>query len=380
MPKSISGEKPLIDPTLVKALSSMTLFQEAQNLVANGNVFQKPLQMKDMLPYREAVEVIKKTENQFSPSAYRPLGGLERDPGGFSAYIMPPMPEHIRDDKAAMITYLDQQPAHDAETAGVAFGKSLAAHTGLRIVLLGEDHTEAAQWEMFVGIVRGLKTVGDKRQIILIEEFPRGDCESYSDEGLDEWNAGLKIKGGLGDAWAHVECEDGAKSAYDYFVGAFSGTRVPRSLAYNEISHLVPDAKLYQIDANADYKHLPHAPRDDAMALYMFALSQRFPDAIIIGSFGADHVTEYISDHSSKTDPRAVGMNLNDPLAEQLSRGIGRERVHTLRCVTHGKNGVYADASGKFVYFHDGTVFDAAIRIFPQKEDADWIAPLHWGK
>ena len=109
---------------------------------------------------------------------------------------------------------------------------------------------------------------------------------------------------------------------------------------------------------------MPNAARDDAMALQVFAILKEHPDAIIIGSFGFNHITEGVVD--GENDKRIVGANLNDRLGEQLALTLGREAVHSvyIRPTSYYLN---LDANGEKVYKHDGSI-DAVLRVVPHDD------------
>ena len=267
----------------------------------------------------------------------------------------------------------------NAIAQGRIMGREVANRKGSQFILIGEYHKIPAAMDAFLGVIQGLKDgLKTPRQIIVLRE---GDPQTSSTaKAFKKWNEGGNEKGSLGsmvaapasitkwqdDIWSvSQECPDYLDDLY-----------VPAAL--NKASDLFPDLKAFDIDVNSKgydpFKKIydpEMSDRDSAMVLRIAELQKTYPDAIFVGVFGSCHVPKQMADGKTKWNGKNIlGMNLDDPLGEQLSLLHGADNVHAMTVMLEN-DGINVDSSDKIVTKNKGQ-FDMVVRVKKMKDKKDW--------
>ncbi len=294
---------------------------------------------------------------------------------------------HQADLKKAKAAFVKKPGGHpkdrfprDPTLEGVKLGKAIAGRSGPQFVLVGESHRHVAQWDVIVGIMRGLKeskNLDKKRQIIFVQEI-RPDQPTTS-KAFKEWNEGQSGTKNLGTSVAgQIKISEWEKlfwpkNPYDPNRWGYS---LPAALS--KMSKLFPAMKAYNIDLNynlftenTSQNLTEFTDRDTAMALRLRELAAQYPDAIFVGRFGFGHLPETQEDKPGKEcNIGANGLNLNDPLGEQLALLYGGDNVHTI-AVLERAIFINYDNEKKPVYKNSGQI-DAVIRVKPIDYNKPW--------
>lgn len=229
----------------------------------------------------------------------------------------------------------DQTIVIDPIAESREIGNALAKTQGGQFVLVGGDHNETDQWLVLMAILESYeksKSKDDRRPLILVneEELLPGELTLYR-----KWNAMEVAKRHAGQLGFLYVTEARHYESYQQRLDKFAEVMktenkiicyIPYPYFLDKLSAMRPDVNIYAIDNNhsaenlvTEEQDLNFADRDTMMTYNMRILRSAYPDALIVGIFGYNHVVERMRDAPGEPLITKWGVNANDPLAEQLS-------------------------------------------------------------